>query len=282
MQSISNCKCSIGKDHDCSLLSKYPPGCQAPLYRTDPLSGGLGEVDSCLDSAIRLAAQGRLAPWESVQVVAQRQGRGQLRRLWYSPPGNLYAALRLPAGSAVQRLRRQRCLRAAAGARPVGAGLGNDAEMAPTTLSCRTAGRFSNWRGLLLEERGDCLLAGIGINILFYPGEADLRRDAAMPATCLARLIPEKNTVPTAESLWRRLVKHLLSAYTKERFFAAHWREEAERLLLWRHCNVIVDDGREETRGRLEGLAPDGGLRLVCDGREKILHGGSLRPDLAR
>ena len=136
--------------------------------------------------------------------------------------------------------------------------------------------------GLLLEERGDCLLAGIGINVLFCPGEEDMRRDAAMPATCLARLTPGNGGTPTAESLWRRLVKHLLSAYSKERFFAARWREEAERLLLWRQCDVIVDDGREKTHGRLEGLAPDGGLILVCEGRKRILHSGSLRLDPAR
>ena len=261
----------------------YPsiPRMPSAFVPDGPAVWRLGEVDSCLDSAIRLAAQGRLAPWESVQVVAQRQGRGQLRRRWYSPPGNLYAALRLPReapfsgseGSVVCGLLLALGLRA----------LGWETKLKwPNDIVVSHGGQVFILAGLLLEERGDCLLAGIGINILFCPGEADLRRDAAMPATCLARLIPEKNTVPTAESLWRRLVKHLLSAYTKERFFAAHWREEAERLLLWRHCNVIVDDGREETRGRLEGLAPDGGLRLVCDGREKILHGGSLRPDQAR
>ena len=55
-----------------------------------------GEVPSCLDTAMHLAVSGRLAFWDSVQCVAQTAGRGQLRRAWHSPPGNIYAALRLP------------------------------------------------------------------------------------------------------------------------------------------------------------------------------------------
>lgn len=261
----------------------YPsiPRMPSVIMADGPAVWRLGEVDSCLDSAGRLAARGSLTPWESVQVVAQRQGRGQLRRRWYSPPGNLYAALRLPheapfsdsEGSVVCGLLLALALRA----------LGWDTALKwPNDIVVSQGGQAFKLAGLLLEERGDCLLAGIGINILFCPGEEDMRRDAAMPATCLARLAPEKNNVPTAESLWPRLVKHLLSAYNEERFFAAHWREKAERLLLWRHRNVIVEDGSEVTRGRLEGLAPDGGLCLVCDGRERVLHGGSLRPDPAR
>lgn len=241
----------------------------------------LGEVESCLDSARRLADAGRLQPWDSVQVVAQRQGRGQLRRRWFSPPGNLYAALRLPLETPFNA--------------PEGSVVcGTLLAMALCSLGWETRLKWPNdivvtagedvrkLAGLLLEERGDCLLAGIGINILSCPGEEEMRRDAAMPATCLARLIPEGGAAPTAESLWRRLVNRLFSAYSQERFFAARWREEAERLLLWRHCNVIVDDGREQMRGRLAGLAQDGGLCLIRDGRERILRGGSLRLDEAR
>ena len=172
----------------------YPsiPRMPSAFVPDGPAVWRLGEVDSCLDSAIRLAAQGRLAPWESVQVVAQRQGRGQLRRLWYSPPGNLYAALRLPReapfsgseGSVVCGLLLALGLRA----------LGWETMLKwPNDIVVSHGGQVFKLAGLLLEERGDCLLAGIGINILFCPGEADLRRDAAMPATCLARLIPEKN-----------------------------------------------------------------------------------------
>ena len=238
----------------------------------------LGEVDSCLDSACRLAAAGRLRPWDSVQAVTQRQGRGQLRRRWVSPPGNLYAALRLPLEAPFN---------ASEGSVACGAllasglrSLGWDTRLKwPNDIVVTTGNRVRKLAGLLLEERGDCLFAGIGINVLSCPGEEDMRRDAAMPAVCLERLLPKGTAAPTAESLWRRLVNHLFCAYSQERCFAARWREEAERLLLWRQCNVIVDDGREKTRGRLAGLARDGGLCLLCGGRERIVRGGSLRLD---
>ena len=55
-----------------------------------------GEVSSALDVGHTLARRGLLAPWQSVLVSSQRQGRGQLRRNWVSPAGNIYAALRLP------------------------------------------------------------------------------------------------------------------------------------------------------------------------------------------
>lgn len=50
-------------------------------------------MGSCLDTAAHLAARGWLEPWDSVQVYSQTAGRGQLRRQWHSPVGNLYAAL---------------------------------------------------------------------------------------------------------------------------------------------------------------------------------------------
>ena len=46
--------------------------------------------------AFLLSGRGRLKIWDSVQAVSQTSGRGQLRRSWVSPPGNIYAALRLP------------------------------------------------------------------------------------------------------------------------------------------------------------------------------------------
>ena len=61
-----------------------------------PFVWRLGEVTSTLDAARTLMDAGLLAPWESVQAVRQTSGRGQLRRQWISPAGNIYATLRLP------------------------------------------------------------------------------------------------------------------------------------------------------------------------------------------
>ena len=76
------------------------PGVQAEAMLRDgsgcPFVWRLGEVTSTLDAARTLMDAGLLAPWESVQAVRQTSGRGQLRRQWISPAGNIYATLRLP------------------------------------------------------------------------------------------------------------------------------------------------------------------------------------------
>ncbi len=56
-----------------------------------------GPCTSSLDAAHALAAADALPEWGAVLAVSQRAGRGQLRRPWESPPGNIYAAMRLPA-----------------------------------------------------------------------------------------------------------------------------------------------------------------------------------------
>ena len=83
-----------------------PPVCHSQPFEGSSPTGAdknfvpriwrFGEVGSCLDTAANLAARAWLAPWDSVQVVSQTAGRGQLRRQWHSPAGNVYAALRLP------------------------------------------------------------------------------------------------------------------------------------------------------------------------------------------
>ena len=55
-----------------------------------------GTVPSVLDTAWQAVAEGRLNVFDSILAAAQTAGRGQYRRNWHSPEGNLYAALRLP------------------------------------------------------------------------------------------------------------------------------------------------------------------------------------------
>ena len=44
--------------------------------------------------------------------------------------------------------------------------------------------------GILLEQKGDRLIAGIGINLAFCPDPLALRKDAALPARCLRDVAP--------------------------------------------------------------------------------------------
>ena len=252
---------------------KAPARAGGTVPGTSPKIFHFAEVASCLDTAVELAEAGRLAVWSSVLAVSQTAGRGQLRRHWHSPPGNIYAALRLPVAPPFD---------GGAAAAAVGvlaaealAALGWRVRIKwPNDLVLGADGGPRKVAGILLEERGGILLAGIGVNVASRPPDELLRADAALGATCLT----EQGGAPAAPELWERLVSHMVSAYTDPRVFARSWRRRAEALLLWRGCEVVVAEGQAVVRGRLAGLWPSGALRLET-GRETLeCTGGSLRP----
>jgi BirA family biotin operon repressor/biotin-[acetyl-CoA-carboxylase] ligase len=253
-------------------------GCRLPS-RGDRCSGILlprirtaGHVTSSLDVARKLAEEGRLEVWDSLIAESQSAGRGQLRRSWFSPPGNLHAALRLPLsppfdGSAAS---------VAAGGLFVGAlrELGWSVWLKwPNDLVLTHHGLPRKVGGILLEERDGILLAGVGVNIASAPELSALRKDAAMPAASLAGAA---DSPPLAENLWQQLVKHAYSMYSADNDFSGCWKNEAERFLLWKDREVAFTDERGTVRGRLAGLAFSGGVRLCFDGKTGEFSGGSL------
>ena len=234
------------------------------------------EVGSALDIAFDLAHEGRLRIWDSVLAESQTAGRGQLRRHWHSPPGNIYAALRLPvsppfdggAAAAATGVLAAEALEA----------LGwQTAIKWPNDLVLEMAGAPRKVAGILLEERGGILLAGIGVNVAGRPPQEALRPEAALEAGCLAGN-DAGHPVPPAAELWPRLVSHMVSAYTDAHIFARTWRGRAEARLLWQGREVVVTDGAEAAIGRLAGLWPSGALRLVTENGALECTGGSLRP----
>ncbi len=239
-----------------------------------PLVWRFGEVSSTLDVAFLLSGRGRLEIWDSVQAVSQTAGRGQLRRSWVSPPGNIYAALRLPVQPPFDGT-------AAAPAMGLLLACALRAEGWPVLLKwpndlviCLPDGP-RKLAGILLEERGGVLLAGIGVNVNSAPPDDALRVDAAMPAASLAAG-PDR-PAPLAEPLWQRLVKRVHSAYNSDHSLSDRWKTRTEELLLWRGRDVELVEGQRGVRGRLEGLTPAGGLRLLCNGRCEEWLSGSLR-----
>jgi BirA family transcriptional regulator, biotin operon repressor / biotin---[acetyl-CoA-carboxylase] ligase len=166
-----------------------------------------GPCSSALDVAGHLALQGCLDPWDSVLATRQWAGRGQMRRTWVSRPGNLFAAWRLPMPPGPW----QNMLSVLVGG-----------------VMCRGLGELGlpvrlKWPndillhdrkigGILIEERGDVLLAGIGINIVSCPEDADLRRDSACAATSLGGLLQGMSVI----GLWLRLVNFGRFRYSTE------------------------------------------------------------------
>lgn len=235
------------------------------------------EVPSCLDTAFELERAGRLRVWDSALAASQTAGRGQLRRQWHSPPGNIYAAMRLPVSPPFDGPSAAVAVGVLA-AEALGA-LGWHVRIKwPNDLVLPLGGLPRKVAGILLEERGGVLLAGIGVNVLSRPADADLRPEAALGAACLAEGGKPDAAAPEASELWRCLVRRMVSAYTQARIFAATWRGRAEKLLLWRGETVMVVDGRATVKGRLAGLCPSGALRLETEKGLVECTGGSLRP----
>lgn len=132
--------------------------------------------------------------------------------------------------------------------------------------------------GILLEERGGILLAGIGVNVAGAPPATAMREESALSAISLAQAASALNlAIPPAELLWQRLVKRMYSSYNNGHSHSGAMETPTEELLLWRGREVELHDERQLTRGRLVGLTSAGGLCLCVNGKLEEFLSGSLR-----
>ncbi len=245
----------------------------------EPAIYQLGAVTSVLDEVHKPCWQERLHEFDSLLAESQTAGRGQYRRNWSSPSGNIYAAVRLPMEAP---------LKGTEAAVAVGCWLaeGLRAQGYPCLLKwpndivlaedgkapCKVC-------GILLEERNKKLYAGIGINVQHFPPAEDLREGAALPAACLAGYarghgLPD----PECAALWKSLVNSLFSSYTYDELQApGTWREKAFQFLLWRNDMVTIEDGDSIVSGRVCGIGPNGELMLSSQGGIRQFLSGSLR-----
>ncbi len=235
-------------------------------------------ISSSLDVARSLVRERRLPIWGSLLARSQTGGRGQMRRPWNSPPGNVYATLRLPTSPP---------LNGTAAAPAIGAllaeGLGDlglEVQLKwPNDLVVRHRGRPCKLGGILLEEYDGSLLAGIGINLTSSPAPEDLRRGRAFDATHIAAVAPAPaatSPFSSPEELWNRLVRNIYFCYAQVLPLSIRWRQAAEAHLLWRGSPVTLTDNGMTVQGVLLGLGPSGGACLQYDGRTEEFLSGSL------
>jgi BirA family biotin operon repressor/biotin-[acetyl-CoA-carboxylase] ligase len=243
-----------------------------------------GVVDSVLDLAHAFTAESCLPVWGGVLADSQRYGRGQLRRKWSSPQGNIYAALRLPLthpfASSAASLAVGTLLAEAFAQQGIRLVLKwpNDLLLCPSSRDGTRETFAGKAGGILLEERAGALIAGIGINVASAPSCGHLR-EGGLPAACL-------NDLPHVDiqgqdallGLWSRIVDSFISCYRQwEESGNTAWLASAEQRLVWKGEHVWLDDG-ECRLGVLAGLTASGGVRLVCDGVENEFLNGNLSP----
>ncbi|EMG38736.1 birA, biotin-(acetyl-CoA-carboxylase) ligase [Desulfocurvibacter africanus PCS] len=230
-----------------------------------------GPCGSSMDLAWRLVAQNALPPWSSILAVSQQCGRGQTRRHWNSPSGNLYAAWLWP------RLPEQWTRLASLLAGYI---LCKALQVYVPDLRMKWPNDLlhgdAKVGGVLVEERKDLLLVGFGLNLSSAPSQQDMRAGAVAPAGHLSSLGQDFGIL----GLWLRLIT---AAYGElERIQAGElgqFLRSMEELLAWRGSRVrIRETGEGERLGILIGLSEDGGLRLAEDAGEQVLYSGTIIP----
>jgi biotin-[acetyl-CoA-carboxylase] ligase BirA-like protein len=201
------------------VISSLWPGDFAP-WRSVPVPHTLGDValkrsfhpswihpfymarscTSTMDLARHLIGSGLFPEWASVIAGYQSNGRGQFGRPWISFEGNLLAAIRLPRHIATSAV----CpLIPALAVQRVFQDLGLVSQIKwPNDLLI--AGKKVG--GILIEDRGGSVIAGIGINLVRSPESGAMDPDGAFPA---GDLLSSGLSIEPAD-LWKRVVNSLL------------------------------------------------------------------------
>lgn len=237
-----------------------------------------GECSSSLDMAWGLVTAGLLPEWGSVLALCQSKGRGQLRRPWLSPPGNVYAAVRLPPAVRHPDLRPllvawslARVLEPLLDAPPEGIRIKWPNDL---LVGERKVG------GILLEERGEVVLAGVGLNLTPLPPELEAGREPWAPRTGVLQTLDGYGPL----ALWTNVSQELPRAYTEMAggMNTAEALQCLESRLAWlgRRVEVRGPDGSVAgfDKGGLlvVGIAADGALRVAGVDGETFVRSGSV------
>jgi BirA family biotin operon repressor/biotin-[acetyl-CoA-carboxylase] ligase len=231
-----------------------------------------GPCASTMDVARHLAGQGVLGAWGSVVAPVQASGRGQLRRAWLSRPGNVLATLVCPPATGLWN-----------DLRPLVFGylfaealcdLGQTVQVKwPNDLLCE--GR--KVAGILVEERGDCVLAGIGLNLAWAPPPEVLREGHCVAAgefhTSVVGLGPAR--------LWLALVNRVETGYVTllEAFSPHEFLTIFRTRMAWQGRRVLVQEGASvRYEAIVRGISGEGGLVLDRAGQEVVLLAGDVIP----
>ena len=259
------------------VLWKGHPGQKDGLLAVAATTYIVGACPSSFDVAWELMRRNALPEWGAVLASLQKQGRGQLRRHWHSPRGNLHVTFRLPRSTSLS----------GDGAAVV---TGYLLARALTSLGFSLTLKWPNdllasdgrkVGGILLEEREGVLLAGLGLNLVEAPAETALRETAATPAAILFPSCEMPGDDPlTPFSLWQSLVERCIMEYTRR--IAGREQEdiftEADSLLAWKGRQVVVTENDAPVHsGECLGFGPRGGLMLRARGVDSEVFSGSLR-----
>jgi BirA family biotin operon repressor/biotin-[acetyl-CoA-carboxylase] ligase len=222
--------------------------------------------------------------WDSVIAVEQTAGRGQQKRQWISPAGNIHASwiwplpkitgkaesdwgglLSLVVGFVFARVFKELNV-------PVKIKWPND-----LLINDQESGKDRKFAGILVERRENNILVGIGINVNDSPENSKLREEFAVPATSLLDQGFEMQPL----SLWTTLVKKgkFLFEQLIQTLTPAEFVKVIDTQIAWVGKNVLIRQANAEVFDAvILGMAEDGGLRIKKGNIEEVMYSGSIIP----
>ncbi len=225
---------------------------------------------STMDVAGNLLKPGGFPEWSWILAGIQTRGRGQLGRSWISRSGNLFATIRLPQSAAT--LGNLLPLALGAVLVEVMADLGLPAEVKwPNDI---LVGR-TKVGGVLVEERGRDLLAGIGINVGQGP-EADYFSHSFKIQAGSLQSFGVGLSVPR---LWMQVEQCLARRFPAFITRPGRVVEQLGTCLAFRDEPIVVTNaGPWDGPATLVGISTSGGLILRTARGEQIIKRGQIIP----
>jgi len=236
----------------------------------------LDKCHSTMDALRQINSRSVLKNWDSVIAVIQTAGRGQHGRKWLSAPGNLFASLCWPPpgtqGGSRAWWTNMTSLLAGAAIADFFSSIGIDLEIKwPNDLLYK--GR--KICGILVEEFGNSVVVGVGVNIESAPESRELCAQGSIPAASLSEIGLEFSPL----DLWLKMVSRVkaffsrIICYDDSEFFINHLTSR----LAWKKRRIVIRNlFAGEISGILSGISRDGGLEIIHNGRIKVIHNGRI------
>lgn len=230
-----------------------------------------GTCTSTFDLAWELSKRHPMPAWSAVLALMQNSGRGQTRRPWHSPPGNLYVSFVLP--DTIARMGTLASLAVGYLVHAALSGLGYDVVLKwpNDILFSGQHGSECKVGGILLEEKGGHVLAGLGLNTHAAPEKKAMRPGSAAPAAVL------EGFGGTVCCLWLSLLRGMRDRCARDFSMTDTnaLRQMIEGSLAWRDRMIRADEAG--ITGRLHGLAIDGSLLVRTESGTVAVNSGSIR-----
>ncbi|HKK98959.1 MAG TPA: biotin--[acetyl-CoA-carboxylase] ligase [Desulfotignum sp.] len=227
---------------------------------------------SALDLAWDLYGVGSFPEYAWVLAENQIRGRGRMGRQWVSVSGNLFAALRLP--DAVRNLDTLVSLALALPLVQTLADLGvpglikwpNDIMAGP----CKVG-------GILVEEKQQTLIAGIGINLCAAPESSGTENFFSFRAGCLQAY----GVNVTPYRLWDLFLTQILHHFPALVADPALVVKNVDACLAWKDQTVVVENtGKNDGPARILGIDPAGMLCIRTAEGITSISSGTIHPGM--